>query len=182
MSEFITSDTHFGHTNIIKYCNRPFATAEEMDKVLIHNWNDVVTNKDRVWHCGDFCLTNGSRVKYLERVEYLLHELHGHIMLLPGSHDAIFKKLHPSWKYEVVAPVIETELEDRKLVLCHYPMAEWPKSRHGSFHMHGHSHGGRLREIGRSWDCGVDVHDFRPWSEAEVLAKMVEIEREVLPQ
>ena len=45
---FVTSDTHFSHVNIIKYCNRPYASVEEMNNALIDNWNSVVKNDDLV--------------------------------------------------------------------------------------------------------------------------------------
>lgn len=34
---YFTADTHFGHENIIRFCDRPFVSAEEMDEVLIEN-------------------------------------------------------------------------------------------------------------------------------------------------
>lgn len=40
---YFTADTHFGHYNVIRFCDRPFASAEEMDKAMIQNWNDRVT-------------------------------------------------------------------------------------------------------------------------------------------
>lgn len=39
---FFTSDTHFNHSSIIRHCNRPFADVEQMNKVLIENWNSVI--------------------------------------------------------------------------------------------------------------------------------------------
>ena len=55
-SIWFTSDTHFSHCNIIKYCNRPFKDVDEMNKILIQNWNNVVRPDDIVWHLGDFAL------------------------------------------------------------------------------------------------------------------------------
>lgn len=51
---WFTSDTHFGHNNIMKFCQRPWKTVEEMDNALIQNWNSVVGENDIVFHLGDF--------------------------------------------------------------------------------------------------------------------------------
>ena len=61
MRIFLVSDTHFNHENILKYCNRPFNTIEEMNVALIGNWNSVVKDDDIVYFLGDFAL--GSNVK-----------------------------------------------------------------------------------------------------------------------
>jgi len=53
---FFTSDTHFNHANIIKFCDRPFKDVELMNETLIANWNRVVGLDDTVFHLGDFCL------------------------------------------------------------------------------------------------------------------------------
>lgn len=61
---FFTSDTHFWHENIIKFCNRPFSSVEEMNDTIIENWNKVVGENDIVFHLGDFVfvvLTNLKR-------------------------------------------------------------------------------------------------------------------------
>ena len=49
---WFTADTHFGHKNIIRYCQRPFVDVEEMNRVLIENWNSVVSPDDLVFHLG----------------------------------------------------------------------------------------------------------------------------------
>lgn len=43
---FLTSDTHFNHTNILRYCNRPFKTVGQMNETIITNWNNVVGPDD----------------------------------------------------------------------------------------------------------------------------------------
>ena len=78
---FVISDTHFGHNNIIKYCNRPFETVDAMDQAMIANWNKVVGPDDYVIHCGDFCLGNADKVKEITS------QLNGHKILVRGNHD-----------------------------------------------------------------------------------------------
>ena len=43
--KWFTSDTHWGHANILKYDNRPFATIDEHDEELVRRWNAVVYRK-----------------------------------------------------------------------------------------------------------------------------------------
>jgi calcineurin-like phosphoesterase family protein len=78
---FFTSDTHFGHANIIKFCDRPFRDVDHMDEQLIGNWNSIVQPEDTVWHLGDVAL--GPRERWASR----LGRLNGHIFLVPGNHD-----------------------------------------------------------------------------------------------
>lgn len=78
---FFTSDTHFHHENIMKFCNRPFKSVEEMDEVLISNWNSVVGKNDIVFHLGDFAF-GGSEVW-----NNVLDRLNGKIHLILGNHD-----------------------------------------------------------------------------------------------
>ena len=81
MKEFIISDTHFAHANIIKYCNRPFSSVEEMDEYMVKKWNSVVGKDDIVWHLGDFGMGDKETIKrYRER-------LNGRIFLILGNHD-----------------------------------------------------------------------------------------------
>jgi calcineurin-like phosphoesterase family protein len=84
MKMFFTSDTHFGHTNIIKHYNRPFSSIEEMNEEIVERWNSVVTKKDIVFHLGDIELFNYSHVSIMDYIEKLqFYE----IVLIRGNHD-----------------------------------------------------------------------------------------------
>ncbi len=78
---FFTSDTHFNHTNIIQYCQRPFKSTDEMNEAMIDNWNSVVGEDDTVFHLGDFCL--GGAAEWNK----ILNRLNGKIYLILGNHD-----------------------------------------------------------------------------------------------
>lgn len=80
MKTWLTSDPHFWHSNVIKYCNRPFATSEEMNEALVRNWNAVVAPEDLVYVLGDFALA-------ARAVETILPRLNGRKILILGNHD-----------------------------------------------------------------------------------------------
>ena len=81
MSIYLHGDSHLLHANIIKYCNRPFKTVEEMDYKLIKRWNDVVGKDDLVYHVGDFAYKNKTKTYQIEKL------LHGKIVHIEGNHD-----------------------------------------------------------------------------------------------
>ena len=55
---FYIADTHFGHEKVIEFCRRPFKNIEEMDEVIIKNWNEVVGHEDHVYILGDMIYRN----------------------------------------------------------------------------------------------------------------------------
>jgi calcineurin-like phosphoesterase family protein len=170
---FFTADTHFGHKNIIKYCNRPFADVEEMNNTMRNNWNKVVGPADIVFHIGDFA--------FLKNPREMIYSLNGEIILVPGNHDDDVKLLEVmginQTKFDIAPTLFEVDfqVEDEKLrfVLCHYALRVWNKSHHGAMHLYGHSHGTLPEDpTARSMDVGVDCHNFTPISLDDVLVHM----------
>ena len=62
MSDYLIADTHFNHSNIILYENRPFKDADRMNQIMIANWNATVTEHDKIFHLGDFALGNRENI------------------------------------------------------------------------------------------------------------------------
>jgi hypothetical protein len=88
---WFTADTHFGHSNIIRHCTRPFGTVEEMDASLIATWNAVVRKDDDIWHLGDFAYRAAKApADYLRR-------LNGRKHFVWGNHDTEQSKAAPGW-------------------------------------------------------------------------------------
>ncbi len=169
---YFTSDHHFGHKNILKFTERPFATVEEMDEVLIERWNSKVGPDDEVYHLGDMGLcSQGKLRKILER-------LNGKIYLIKGNHESSAMACHSRFEwikeyYELLIKDEDFERGEQLIVLFHYAMRVWNVSHHGSYHLYGHSHN-TLPDLpeSRSFDIGVDSHDYYPLSWAEVKAIM----------
>jgi calcineurin-like phosphoesterase family protein len=168
MTVFFTADTHFGHANIIRYCNRPFASVQEMDEVLIQRWNEVVKPDDTVWHLGDFAAWyNGVDARsYFNR-------LNGRKNLIWGNHDDADVRAAIGW--EVSMPHWELSIGKQLLTLCHYGMRVWNQSHRGSIMLYGHSHN-MLPPITNSLDVGVDCWDYRPVTLDQILKRLQSVQ------
>lgn len=165
MNYWFTADTHFGHANIIKYCNRPFANVTEHDEKLISNWNTKVQPEDHVYHLGDFAF---GRVEYVANIR---RRLHGNIFFIEGNHDKTTREIRNTFGwYDKVRSI---RIEEDEYFLSHYAHRVWNKSHHGVVHLYGHSHGTLPDDTNAlSMDVGVDCHKYSPISVAEVKAFM----------
>jgi len=146
---WFTSDTHFGHKNIIKYCNRPFSNVEEMNETFIANWNQVVSEKDTVYHLGDFSM--GNPIQYLKRLK-------GRIHLVRGNHDKPKDFIGLVESFNCIKTL---KCNNLYIVLCHYPLRSWDRKCHGSYHAYGHVHGTEPKFC-MSYDVGVDNNSYTP--------------------
>jgi len=157
---FITSDTHYGHSNVIKFDRRPFYSITNMNNELIFRWNKVVASGDLVIHCGDFALTGSDNKRAI------VNQLNGKIILIKGNHDRS-GRIH--WEENIgIAKFIKDGifLPKSKVAIIHNPAdIQNPDEFRIVCHGHTHTKGGVSRQkIGRTEyiNVGVDFRDFRP--------------------
>ena len=166
---YFTADTHFGHENVIRFCDRPFSSANEMDEAMIANWNARVRGNDTVYVLGDmfFRSTNA---------ETILQRLKGKKRLIVGNHDSSWMTKFDCARYFVsVDSFLETSDGQHSLTLCHYPLLSWKHARR-SYMIHGHIHNDKTADF---WpliavrdhvlNAGVDVNGFCPVTFDELL-------------
>jgi len=117
-------------------------------------WNDLVQDKDTVYHVGDFAFNNPC---------IYLPKLRGKIKLIPGNHDRQIKKAIgckslSGAKTEVLKLIQKVKVEDQLIYLCHYPIESWPQKHYNSWHLFGHVHSSfsSLREIKNRIHIGID--------------------------
>ena len=158
MSTFFTADSHLNHTNIIRYCNRPFNNVHEMNETLISNWNSVVKKNDEVYHLGDFCF--GDPYRFLQR-------LNGTIHFVLGNHD---KDLIKGYNKDIPFKRV-VSINGQCIVLSHFAMRVWDKSHFNTWHLYGHSHNA-IPSLGKSFDVGVDAWNYYPISFEQVKKQM----------
>lgn len=176
---FFTSDTHFGHKNVIPYCERPWATVGDMTIGLVERWNSVVRPGDQVYVLGDFSFYGSTKTAEI------LTSLAGEKILVRGNHDDVkseekamrlgFSEYKPNHGWITIG--------DRNAWLSHYPFLGEGDSTEveryaarrivydGNWLLHGHVHR-EWRTKNRMINVGVDVWGYRPVSEAAIVDLM----------
>jgi calcineurin-like phosphoesterase family protein len=165
---FFTSDTHYGHKNIIKYTNRPYTTSNEMDEALITNHNAIVGPNDIVYHLGDFAFGD---VNY---IRYLFSRLNGFYRIIFGNHDKGLRQYKKyAWnsrKVQFLGDMADIEVNGQQIILCHYPILSWQDKGRGAWMIHGHCHYNLLATrkdsnlLGKILDVGLEGNDYHPYS------------------
>ena len=171
MATWFTSDLHFFHRNILKYCaaSRPFTDAAAMNAVIIENWNSCIKPTDEVWVLGDVSFGE------LEPTVLTLGQLNGNKRLIIGNHD---KKLLKYNEFRDCFISIDHYVEFRynkiKFCLMHYPIVSWNERNQGSIMLHGHSHGTWVG-VGRIKDVGIDTNSMMPYNLDEVYESLIRV-------
>lgn len=168
---YYTADLHFGHKKVLKMDGRPFDTIEEHDEYLINSWNARVRPEDEVYILGDFCLyAKKSPADYLKRLSGKKH-------LIVGNHDhLLLKDPEAMAQFETVEHLCCIQDGDKRVVLCHYPLAEWHQYYRGSWHIYGHIHNNRKRAFDflsreeRALNAGVMINQYQPVTLPELIA------------
>ena len=186
MTTWLTSDTHYSHSNIIRHCDRPFRDVHCMNESLVSLHNALVKDDDIVFHLGDFV--------WKGHPDWFLSRLKGKHMLVPGNHDGCHS-MHSKFRREITRYTLAgfTVLDEQegvtlphlgRVMLCHFPMSNVndpderypehrPKSLLPGCHilLCGHVHEKWVRR-GPCINVGVDRWQFRPVS-TEELAEFV---------
>lgn len=160
--KYFTSDTHFYH----KMCCekfRPFETIEEMNEIILVNWNRTVQPNDEIYILGDFSFGNSK-----QKLD-VLKRLNGKKYLINGNHDNLNKE-HKSY-FEWVKDYFKLKYQGKTFILCHYPIYSWDKKEYGSIHLHGHTHDNSHDDFKHpnKINVGVDVNNFKPLSIDEII-------------
>ncbi len=139
MKTYITSDLHFGHANIQKFCpatRSRFADVEHMNETMIREWNETVKPEDTVYILGDVAFLPAPKAVAI------MQRLNGNKILVEGNHDrkllndpafrACFKEVH---KY------LDVVHNGVRVCMFHFPIYEWDQMHRGAVHFYGHVHG-----------------------------------------
>ena len=182
---WLSADQHFEHTNIIKYCERPFETTEEMARVIMLPYRDGRIEKDDVLYwLGDVFFT-----KTLPDYVNGLPET----FLIRGNHDRALPESYHSAGIIEAGRSMGIDYRGEKILLVHDPAKILNADKRVRKHFQnglrwtwadpfiwqlaqelpckvfcGHVHG-LFRRLGQFVNVGVDVWNFRPITIEEAL-------------
>lgn len=159
---YFTADTHFGHANIIKMCDRPYPDIGAMNAAMIAAWNNRIQQNDTVYIVGDMFFR-------CDDPERILKQLNGKKRLIVGNHDSSWMgKVNLNRYFLSVDHFLETSDGTRCITLCHYPLMTW-KHEKRTYMIHGHIHADTSSDF---WpliqrrenilNAGVDLNDYHP--------------------
>jgi calcineurin-like phosphoesterase family protein len=188
---FITSDTHYGHSNICRGTTnwrlpdgsipidqtRDFETIENMNDTIVNNINSMVGQDDVLIHLGDWSFGGFDNIKkFRERI--ICKEIH--IILGNHDHHILNNKENVRELFTSVSEYNTLKYLDSTFVLFHYPITSWNGLHKGDIHLHGHVHLSNDKKFGRGkkMDVGVDGNNLKPYSIKEIIELMNE--REIL--
>lgn len=160
MKKWFIADTHFSHTNIIRYAARPYASVEEMNINLIDNWNRSVAIDDQVFFLGDFGLGD------VDHLHSICSQLHGNKICIRGNHDR-----NASWMtrvgFNVVLESAFLKIGRHTVELIHIPTDPPP----AHFQFHGHVHDKRPNKIIQNQlNLCVEVWEYKPIAEKTLIS------------
>ena len=167
--KLFTADPHFGHDAIIRYCGRNmFKSSSAMDRAIIASYNEHAGPDDELYIVGDLTMAGPEHIRY---VGGILNAIKAKKILVLGNHDHI--KPH-TYVNQLGVQSVHTSLvvrlsDGEEVILNHDPAPACTVSDPRRW-LVGHLHGlFKTMDNGRVINVGVDVWDFKPVSEEDII-------------
>ncbi len=164
---YFTSDTHFGHERVLQLTGRPWPTIQQMNAAIIDSINDRVGASDELYILGDYSFKMTAQDAYELRKKIACKKVH----LVPGNHDKDWSQPAVAGAFIIEPQIATLKVDGLKIILSHFPLADWPSMSHRSWHLHGHIHskGSAYNLFNRKqgllrYDVGVDANAYAPVS------------------
>lgn len=157
---FFIADLHLGHTNIIKYCDRPFKTVEQMNVELILRWNQTVNKSDIVFFLGDFGFGNAEQIIEWGR------QLNGNKSIILGNHDTKSPDVYHEAGFRFISkyPI----LWNGYFILSHKPVFITESSPYFNIYGHVHNNPSYVDFSHNSFCVSAERVDYKPITYEEI--------------
>lgn len=146
---------------------RPYKTVKRMNASFIGRYNALVQPEDTLYFLGDFTMRGPENKRYIQR---WVRKMNGHKHLILGNHDYLKPFDYIEIGFESVHTSFKVKIGGWDFYLVHDPAATRVKP--GACWLCAHVHG-LFKKRGNVLNVGVDVWDYRPVSEAQVLEEFM---------
>lgn len=170
---YFTSDFHYGHRNILLYCNRPFDSISQMNTQLIKNYNSIVEHDAIVYILGDFSFLN------TESTKQILKAMKGFKYLIKGNHDRKPNSYYRELGFREVynKPILYGD----KYILSHEPIDENLLNGSKLINIFGHVHERGPSQTKNSYCVCLEKHDYKPVSLSQIEEQVRKYKRDTQP-
>ena len=166
MTDWFSSDYHWYHPAILRYCSRPYKTEREMREDIIAKHNEVVKPEDTIYILGDVGMLGRDK---LSKLRPILAKMNGTKHLILGNHDEGkpftyermgFTSVHTGLMYsnDIVLrhdPAVANVMPEKIWLVGHV---------HNLFHV--------ITDPIVCYNVGVDVNGFYPVSLKQIMEKI----------
>jgi calcineurin-like phosphoesterase family protein len=176
---WVIADFHFGHRNIINYCNRPFTSIEEMNETLLNNYKKVVGSNGLVYFLGD--MSFGRQERKEQTCKWWCEQLPGTIVTyIKGSHDYGIRPTMLNYPKNVQKVLLKDyiQVEGIRFLLTHEPFYMDPaKEYEHDWLLHGHVHNNKplMNVSNKSINVSVEAIKYTPISLYDIVKQIKEL-------
>ena len=171
MNDYIISDLHLFHKNILDICDRPFKDLEHMHFQMIEWWNYVVEPEDRVFVLGD--------VWFKPEGQFVIKKMNGHKILISGNHDTDYLKYYTAAGFNNIkgAHNYHCPVTRKRIIMTHIPIHEDCLSR-WDYNFHGHLHHNVIFHP-KYVNVSCEKLDYRPRLIADLISNRMELQEQL---
>ena len=157
METWITSNLHFGREKLAY--KKGFNSVNEMNQIIIDNWNNQIGYKDNVYILGNIAWS------YADVQNLLL--LNGNLKIIAGQNDQAIKEFkNDKPEFERIT-ILNNQIEyikhsDFNFILSYWPLFEWLKNNNKkNVHLYGYElNNKKIKEMPKRSMC-VSIHYWK---------------------
>ena len=164
---YLISDIHFGHHNILEFCNRPFANVDIMNETIFENWNATVTDEDIIIFVGDFAFAPKSVARML------WENLNGQKIMILGNHDKKMKNCYPERVSDDLNEIHTLTYKGYEIGVNHFPPKGWANVLpDNKLFIHGHVHSNQPTTLKNVFNVSCEMTEYKPIFIDEVIKRI----------
>ncbi|MCL2767525.1 MAG: metallophosphoesterase family protein [Synergistaceae bacterium] len=176
MMKYFLSDLHFYDEGLMKYCDRPFSSVEEMHCKIIDNFRNKVGGNGEIYILGDITGKNSmnlTKINYMQVLDQMgISNSNTPFHLILGNNDKLPAEDYMDMGFVSVKGIDNIQIGEFKAMLTHDPcMVQQVNTLALCGHVHTlFDYVYNVQRNTLAINVGIEVRDYTPVSEDEIIA------------